>query len=368
MDAYPGRSAVTTEPVFSQQGKLTWPSQFERGEVDETDDPAGLILVRDMKLRPPKGEMLPLRPLRERDLDPWGIHIPLRSGLFKPQENRYEDQLQRFPSGTVKTPLAERDQNQTLIEVVNAETAAPPSGPSGGSGATTFLGLTDTPSSYSGQAGLYAKVNSGETAIEFGNLWSAIATYTPDFYTEKFGDGPDVSYPTTFAQPSSGTKAKVEGWYKYNDDYINVWGRLVVAAGDDMGVGTFVFGLPSGFNPPSTARGIRGMALCSPYQTFGGDGSTGGSPGTIVGLATWGGLDHRLAPTVDDGGISEIDIQSQTTTGIRMMTWMTFGGPHGYWGIADGGAGIPATWEIPDGATFMDGGTWLEWNLMIPLR
>jgi hypothetical protein len=34
-------------------------------------------------------------------------------------------------------------------------------------GVSTFLALTDTPSSYSGQAGKYAKVNTGETALEF---------------------------------------------------------------------------------------------------------------------------------------------------------------------------------------------------------
>lgn len=38
------------------------------------------------------------------------------------------------------------------------------------SGVSTFTSLTDTPGSYSGQAGLYAKVNGGETAIEFGSI------------------------------------------------------------------------------------------------------------------------------------------------------------------------------------------------------
>jgi len=40
-------------------------------------------------------------------------------------------------------------------------------GGAGGTGATTFLGLTDTPSSYAGLAGYQATVNAGETAIEF---------------------------------------------------------------------------------------------------------------------------------------------------------------------------------------------------------
>ena len=33
-----------------------------------------------------------------------------------------------------------------------------------GSGVTTFLGLTDSPTSYSGKASNYVKVNAGETA------------------------------------------------------------------------------------------------------------------------------------------------------------------------------------------------------------
>ena len=37
-------------------------------------------------------------------------------------------------------------------------------------GASTFLDLTDTPSSYSGQAGKYIKVNSGETGLEFTTI------------------------------------------------------------------------------------------------------------------------------------------------------------------------------------------------------
>lgn len=38
----------------------------------------------------------------------------------------------------------------------------------GGGGATTFLGLTDTPDTYSGQAGKVVQVNAGGTALEFG--------------------------------------------------------------------------------------------------------------------------------------------------------------------------------------------------------
>lgn len=40
-------------------------------------------------------------------------------------------------------------------------------GGGGGGGATTFLALTDTPASYTSQAGKLPQVNSGETALEF---------------------------------------------------------------------------------------------------------------------------------------------------------------------------------------------------------
>ncbi|OGV50910.1 MAG: hypothetical protein A2X49_05725 [Lentisphaerae bacterium GWF2_52_8] len=37
-------------------------------------------------------------------------------------------------------------------------------------GATSFLGLTDTPAAYTGQAGKFPKVNAGETALEFATI------------------------------------------------------------------------------------------------------------------------------------------------------------------------------------------------------
>jgi hypothetical protein len=37
-------------------------------------------------------------------------------------------------------------------------------------GITTFIGLTDTPASYTGSSGKYPKVNTGETALEFTTL------------------------------------------------------------------------------------------------------------------------------------------------------------------------------------------------------
>src|SRR5574343_1756912 len=40
----------------------------------------------------------------------------------------------------------------------------------GGGGATTFIGLTDVPTSYSGQTGKFPKVNATEDALEFAAI------------------------------------------------------------------------------------------------------------------------------------------------------------------------------------------------------
>jgi len=62
-------------------------------------------------------------------------------------------------------------------------------GGGGGGGVTSFLGLTDTPSAYTGQAGKFPKVNSGESSLEFVSVdesliyessgwWSTLNTVT----------------------------------------------------------------------------------------------------------------------------------------------------------------------------------------------
>jgi hypothetical protein len=57
----------------------------------------------------------------------------------------------------------------------------------GGGSPTTFLGLTDTPSSYAGAGGYYVKVNSGATGLEFsaagGSTTFVSLTDTPSSYT-----------------------------------------------------------------------------------------------------------------------------------------------------------------------------------------
>lgn len=62
----------------------------------------------------------------------------------------------------------------------------------GGSGATTFLDLTDTPASYTGMAGYIPFVNAGETALEFkpevgGGIIDTSAMFTDDIFQNVIG-------------------------------------------------------------------------------------------------------------------------------------------------------------------------------------
>jgi len=51
-----------------------------------------------------------------------------------------------------------------------------------GQGSATFIGLTDTPNSYIGKAGLFVKVNVEETGLEFASGIGDMlkTTYDPD--------------------------------------------------------------------------------------------------------------------------------------------------------------------------------------------
>ena len=63
-------------------------------------------------------------------------------------------------------------------------------------GITTFTGLTDTPTSYSGESGQVISVNGGETALEFSNAGSTTftgLTDTPANYTGKAGNTVSVN-------------------------------------------------------------------------------------------------------------------------------------------------------------------------------
>jgi len=70
------------------------------------------------------------------------------------------------------------------------------------------LELTDTPATYTGQAGKFPKVNSGETALEFADPDSIIQTIHID----------NVSNPPTDAELDAAFSSAVNGETFYIDD------------------------------------------------------------------------------------------------------------------------------------------------------
>jgi hypothetical protein len=89
------------------------------------------------------------------------------------------------------------------VLVSNGATAAPIfTSVSGAGGASNFLALTDTPSSYSGQAGKWLKVNSGETALEFSTVSGSGITDVVQDTTPQLGGDLDTNGKNIVMTPS----------------------------------------------------------------------------------------------------------------------------------------------------------------------
>ncbi len=82
-------------------------------------------------------------------------------------------------------------------------------GGGGGGGSTTFLGLTDTPSSYSGQAGKVVKVNGGETALVFEDATGMVTPINSAYAS--------VALMVSATGISNGDTVATEGYYSLSD-------------------------------------------------------------------------------------------------------------------------------------------------------
>ncbi|HIF26224.1 MAG TPA: hypothetical protein EYQ41_08700 [Micavibrio sp.] len=132
---------------------------------------------------------------------------------------------------------------------------------------TDFVGLTDTPATFSGQGGRFARVNSGETAIEFTDQIIETVTGEPAPNTIDLNDLGDVS-----ASPTGGQAL-------IYDSASGVWvagtvgGGSVGAAGSDREIQFNSGGnmaTDSGFVFTSAGLGI-GTAVPSDFITIAGD-------------------------------------------------------------------------------------------------
>lgn len=94
--------------------------------------------------------------------------------------------------GLGDTPNSYTGQAGKLVAVNAGETALEFIDAPTGSGASTFTGLTDTPADYTGKAGQIPFVNAGETALEFkaevgGGIIDTSAMFTDDMYQNVIG-------------------------------------------------------------------------------------------------------------------------------------------------------------------------------------
>ncbi len=78
---------------------------------------------------------------------------------------------------------------------------------------TTFLGLTDTPSSYSGQGSKIVRVNSGATSLEFGPVLGTMAeAATSSYYTKTDIDGFAFLDASDIGATVQGYDADLDAW------------------------------------------------------------------------------------------------------------------------------------------------------------
>lgn len=139
-----------------------------------------------------------------------------------------------------------------------------------GGGATTFLWLTDTPSSYTGQTGKFPKVNAGETALEFVTL-----------------AGGDALTSNPLSQFASTTSAQLAG-----------------VISDETGSGALVFATSPTLVTPvlgsATATSINGATITSGTLNGSVTGTNTGDQTSIVGLT---GTMAQFDTAVTDGDI-----------------------------------------------------------------
>lgn len=104
----------------------------------------------------------------------------------------------------------------------------------GGGGASNFIALTDTPSTFTGQAGKYAVVNSGETALEFIDSPVSI-TYSKSFVLQAPNGSDHIPFHTfdaavtitsIYVETNNGT-VDLNLWYNSNNGFSNTGGSQI---------------------------------------------------------------------------------------------------------------------------------------------
>ena len=183
---------------------------------------------------------------------------------------------------TEKGPIVRAKINEVITEV-NAWW---------GGGATTFLWLTDTPSSYTGQTGKFPKVNAGETALEFVTL----------------AGGGDALTSNPLSQFASTTSAQLAG-----------------VISDETGSGALVFATSPTLVTPvlgvATATSINGATITSGTLNGSVTGTNTGDQTSIVWIT---GTFAQFNTAVTDAELARTDA-ANTFTGTQTITQIDLG-------------------------------------------
>ena len=101
-------------------------------------------------------------------------HAPKSHTHVEADVTDLDHDAQKIKSKTVDAPLEADDDKFLQYDHLNSKFVLTAGG---GGGATTFLGLTDTPSVYTGKGGKAVKVKVDETGLEFGDCPPADISY-----------------------------------------------------------------------------------------------------------------------------------------------------------------------------------------------
>ena len=161
-------------------------------------------------------------------------------------------------------------------------------GSGSGGGSSTFVGLTDTPSAFTGQAGKVATVNTGETALEFATPSSGGSAdgWTTVSDTLTYASATTFTVPTDLtATYQKGTKLKltnvtVKYFYVVSSTYGAPNTTVTVTGGDDYALASAAItapyysyienpqGFPDWFNYTPTLSALGPMTVSSPVITL----------------------------------------------------------------------------------------------------
>lgn len=191
-----------------------------------------------------------------------------------------------------------------------------------GTPATTFLGLADTPASYSGHAGKFPKVNSGESALEFAKSFKIVAEVvlgsdaTSIQVTNLDLNADRIWYITLVATNPTGSDENVAFYINGNTTPTNYYSQRLYATGTlvaaDRANTATSMRLPSTFTKSGSALMIVARDPDSKFRLI-----SHTTMQTGVGIYF---IFYAVAATFSVANVTQVDIVADQTNGLKTGT------------------------------------------------